>query len=236
MKGIKNRTVALIYRLFSAILILFALLLAIGVFEGKIQYRLFIYFTFQSNIWCLIFFVFLIIETIKDIKTKGNTGYSTVSPLIRGEVLLCIILTHIVYHFILAPRKFKMNPNFRSSKVYQFQNFLVHYITPLLTVLDYLLFNVKNSFGLIHPFAWLLLPCAYVVDVFVVAQHITVIPTKTSKYPYFFFDVDLIGIEKVVKYNIALGIGLIAFAYLIVFIDWVLGIEFKSKNNKTKTN
>lgn len=236
MQGIKSRKIALIYRIFSAVVIFFSLLLEFGVFEDKIQYRLFIYFTFQSNIWCLIFFIFLIYETISDLRTKGKTGYSTVSPLVRGEVLLSITLTHLVYHFMLKPRSFKMTQNSRNPTIYMIQNILVHYITPYLTIFDYLLFCEKNTFGLLHPFAWLLLPVAYIIDVFVVAQYITVIPTKKSRYPYFFFDVDLIGIKKVIKYNVCLGIGLIVFAYLIVLIDWLLGVDFKSSKNKQKSN
>lgn len=230
MLVIKNRTFALIFRIFSAAIILFGILLSSGILVGRMQYRLLIYFTFQSNIWCLIFFVFLIIKTIKDIKNKGKAGLSNVSPLIRGEVMLSIILTHLIYHYLLAPRKFKMNPNFRSSTVYHTQDILVHYITPLLTVLDYIFFCEKNTFHALHPFFWLSLPFAYLVVVFIVAHFIPVIPTKKSRYPYFFIDVDLIGIQNVIKYLVGMGIGLIAFAYLLVFFDWFVGVNFKSKD------
>lgn len=230
----KNRTVALVYRLLSLAIILFGILLSLGIFEGMIQYRLFIYYTFQSNIWCFLFFLFLIYETANDIKTKGKTGYSTVSPLIRGEVMLSIILTHLVFHFILRPRKFKMNSNNRNPTVYFIQNVFVHYVTPYLTVFDYLFFCEKNSFGLLHPFAWLLLPFAYIIDVFVVAHFITEIPSKKSRYPYFFFDIDLYGIEKVVKYNIGLGIGLIIFAYLIVLFDRSIHFFQRCSHQETK--
>lgn len=232
--GIKSRKIALIYRLFSVIIVSFGLLLSSGILEGKMQYRLFIYFTYQSNIWCLIFFIFLIFETIKDLKKEGKIGFSTVSPLIRGEVMLSIILTHLVYHNLLAPHKFKMNPNFRSSFVYQTQDILVHYITPLLTILDYLLFCGKNSFLSFYPFVWLSLPFVYIIVVFVIAQYIPVIPSKTSRYPYFFLDVDLIGVENVIKYVVGLALGLISFAYVMVIFDYLMNAEIKLKNNKEK--
>lgn len=234
MMGVKSRTIALIYRFFSMVVVMFGLLLSSGILEGKMEYSLFIYFTYQSNIWCLILFAFLIYETIKDIKKKGKIGFSTVSPLIRGEVMLSIILTHLVYHNILAPHKFKMNPNFRSSIVYWLQDILVHYVTPFLTVLDYLLFCKKNSFQLLHPFVWILLPIAYIIVVFIIAQHITAIPSQNSRYPYFFLDVDLLGVKNVMKYIMGITVGFIAFSYLLVLFDWL--INFESIHNVDKEN
>ncbi|KAK8857495.1 hypothetical protein M9Y10_015900 [Tritrichomonas musculus] len=230
MMGIKSRTVALIYRFFSVVVVFFGLLLSSGILEGKMEYNLFIYFTYQSNIWCLIFFVFLIIETLKDLKNKGRIGFSTVSPLIRGEVMISIMLTHLVYHNILAPHKFKMNPNFKCSLIYWLQDVLVHYVTPLLTVLDYLLFCKKNSFLSFHPFVWLSLPIIYIIVVFIIAEYIPAIPYKDSRYPYFFLDIDLLGTKNVIKYIVGLTFGLIVFAYMLVFFDWFINFEQKKSN------
>lgn len=141
-----------------------------------------------------------------------------------------------LYITILAPHKFKMNPNFRSSFVYQAQDILVHYITPLLTIPDYLLFCGKNSFLSFYPFAWLSLLFVYLIVVFVISQYIPVIPSKTSRYPCFFLDVDLIGDENVIKYVGGLALGLISFAYIMVIFDYLMNAEIKLKNNKEKTD
>ncbi|OHS94971.1 hypothetical protein TRFO_38833 [Tritrichomonas foetus] len=237
---VENRAVALAYRSLSMVIVLVGVLLSLGLFQGRIYFRLLIYFTTQSNIWCFIFFVFLTVQTFKDLKKNGIKGQSNISPLIRGQVTMAIIATHVIYHFILAPHRRKTLGPAGFPFAYQLQNYFVHYITPFLTVFDYIVFSEKNIFNIVLPFTWLVLPYIYLAVAMTVAEYIPSIPGKTSRYPYFFIDVDAYGVKKVIKNIIGLSVAILVLAYVIVLFDKLsikdCKLTFRKKKESGKKN
>ena len=100
---IKNRGVALVYRLLAFIVGSIALIYDFGLFNGEFKRANLLYFTIISNLFCIVFFGCLVVKTVADIRNDGLYGSTTFLTHIRGEILISILLTMSVYHFILIP-------------------------------------------------------------------------------------------------------------------------------------
>ena len=100
---IKNRFIALFYRVIFFLIGIITLIYDFGFFNGIFKKTNLLYFTILSNLFCSLTFFGLIIKTILDIKKYGVRGSSSISPHIKGGVMLYILLTMSVYHFILIP-------------------------------------------------------------------------------------------------------------------------------------
>jgi len=75
-------------------------------------------------------------------------GASTLLPGLKYALMMMITITVVVYHFVLAPMVFRMNLNY---EVYSLPDILIHYFTPLMFILDWLLFDEKNQVRRIDP-------------------------------------------------------------------------------------
>lgn len=120
-------------------------------------------------------------------------------PALRHEILwfsmaMGIFLTFLIYHFVLLPGWRKKDPDCWKP----IDNLLVHYITPLLTVANWLVFAPKGSLNGLTCLWWLVLPVAYLVFAMLRAQ-LGNIPGEDKRYPYFFMNPDRIGWKKTVR-------------------------------------
>ena len=131
--------------------------LILNLFNTPYPSRLMAYFTMQSNLLCL--FVFIFFPLIK--KNHKNLYYSG-----KGAITIAILLTAIVYLIALMPNKFSMytTNNYNLSKA--FGNLLVHVISPILVIFDYILFDEKGYLKLYYPWIWLIIPILYVCFVY----------------------------------------------------------------------
>lgn len=214
---VKNRLIALAYRVSALILGFVAIVYDFGIFNGEFKTVNLLYFTIISNLFCLGLFLALSILTIKDILKYGIHGTSSVSPHIKGEILISILLTMSVYHFILIPYALKLNP-YQTLKV---TDVILHYCIPVLTLFDWLLFDEKRAFKWYDPIIWTIGPYLYVVLVFIqsgfdIADRVN---AHINNYIYAFLDINLLGEVNVFFNIISLTIVFILVGYLIYGID-----------------
>lgn len=214
---IKNRLVSAIYRVCAFCLGFFAIIYDFGIFDGKFKAINLVYFTIISNLFCVGLFLALSICTIKDIFKKGKNGTTSVSPHIKGEILISILLTMTVYHFILIPYALRMNP-YQSLK---FSDIILHYCVPTLTLFDWLLFDEKKGFKWYDPLLWVIGPYIYVIFVFI--QSGFEIAARTSahigNYIYAFLDVGLLGNGAVIMNIFSLTVAFVLVGYVIYGVD-----------------
>ncbi len=215
--NINNRLIALIYRLAAFCLGFFSIMYDFGIFSGKIKAINFLYFTILSNICCVGLFLSLIIVTIKDILKQGIHGCSTISHHIKGEIMISIILTMTVYHFILVPYALKQNP-YQSFKVI---DIILHYLMPTLTIFDWLLFDQKRQFKWFDPLIWIIGPYLYVIFVFIQSRFdiSARIEANIGRYVYAFLDVNLLGNVNVFLNILSLTVAFVIVGYIIYGID-----------------
>jgi hypothetical protein len=127
-------------------------------------------------------------------------------PVVQLSVTLCIMVTFLVFHFMLA-KLIKLPP---------LRNRLVHYIVPLLTQAEWLLFSNKTGLGLSSALWWMVLPLVYVVFTCLRAAAGGNILYTNSPWPYPFIDMGKLGFGRWLR-NILLmmvGFGLLGVVYV----------------------
>lgn len=221
---IRNRIIALIYRVIAFCLGAITLVYDFGLFNGIFKISNLLYFTIISNLFCVGLFLALIIRTADDIKNDGICGSSSISPHFKGGVLMCILLTMSVYHFVLIPYALKLNP-YQSLKM---ADVIFHYVMPFFTLFDWILFDEKGKFKWYDPIVWTVFPYFYAIFIFVQSKFDIVgrINSHMNRYIYAFLDVRLLGVR-----DVAINIFCLTDAFVLVgyFIYGVDRIQLESK-------
>lgn len=227
--SIRNRGIALVYRMSALILGFCAIVYDFGIFNGEFKIINLFYFTIISNLFCLGLFLALVIKTFKEILKCGIHGTTSISPHMKGEILISILLTMCVYHFILIPYGLKINP-YQSMKI---TDIIFHYCIPILTLFDWLLFDEKKSFKWYDPILWTIGPYLYIIFVFIQSKFTIAdrINAHMNDYIYAFLDVELLGDSAVILNIVSLTIVFILVGYLIYGIDRIKIVE--EKNSET---
>lgn len=168
------------------------------------------YFTIQSNI--LVAFVYLVLLLKKE-ETK-------LMIIIKRQTTVAIILTGLVYNFILKPYlgDFDYTPN-------TLPDLLVHSITPLLVFVDYLVFPSRIKVKIFEPLYSLIFPLIYwLFTIFYRLLGGNYNGTDyQSDYPYFFLDFPEYG----VGYFFIVLIFIVMIIYFLYLIDLFIYKRYK---------
>lgn len=179
------------------------------------------YYTVLSNLFVLLLFIF-VVYYYNIAQHKETAFYS----ILKGGATVAILLTFIVYHFVLRPVLVSSESTYSP---YSISDLLVHYIVPLMTFIDYALFDTKGQYKKTFIKFWMIFPFAYVLYVYLYGILGGRFPTfeEESVFPYFFLDYETYG------YSVLLFISAIALFYLFLsaslyFIDQYIA---KKKTN-----
>ncbi|RKT86508.1 hypothetical protein SAMN05421805_106161 [Saccharopolyspora antimicrobica] len=153
-----------------------------------------VYFTIQSNVLVSVVFAWASWATVR--------GTGQPPAWLKGGTTLYITITGLVYNLVLADAPFQMG-----AGTSDFSDQLVHVITPVAAVVDWLLFDEHRRFRWAAAVAWLVYPVGYLV--FALGRG-TLLGTG---YPYPFIDVDVIGYD-----GLALNLLIYGGAF------WLLGL------------
>ncbi len=167
------------------------------------------YFTIQSNIllvMALIFFLF-----------AGHQN--RVTAIVRGGVIIYILITGLVFHFLLVPGL----PEYFADGL-SFRHHITHTIAPIGFILDWLLFDIKGMMRNSDLKYWIIYPLLY----WIVTISYGII---RGLYPYFFMDVGAIGFAAVITWFFALTAFIIILSFLVVRLDNMS--IFKPKNGES---
>jgi len=178
-----------------------------------------IYFTIQSNLACFIFYLFIVLLMITKKLKKNNLYYIS-----KGMVTMAITVTMVVYQTLLAP-----NGDMIAYENHLLECNFVHLYTPILIILDYLIFGEKGNIKKEYPFIWSLSLIAYQLFDF-----IYVILggrfANGAKYPYPYMNTEIYGIIGVFINCLIIFIFFVGYGYIVQNIDNF--ISKKKDNNK----
>ncbi len=155
----KNAICSVIIKLLLVCSALSGLVMCFGTTSGFMSGKsLLLYFTNQSNIWiCIVAFVLAIIQ-ILNLK-KGKYNLNKKAALIQEIFTVSITLTGVIYCFVLVPAFLAAGGGFNPFSPTQM---LLHVVTPVLAIVDFVLFTrgvefkYKQSFlATIPPFYYL---------------------------------------------------------------------------------
>jgi hypothetical protein len=215
---IKNRIFALAFRVIMLTGCGVALTISLGITQGQFDWVALNYYTNLSNLICFIFFLFLTGKTIIELKRDGANGTTTLMPHLKGAFVMMIAITLLVFHFMLSGAiTLPADP----WSQFNIANTLLHYVTPILVILDWFLFDKKNTYRWSEPLLWLASPLAYLGFFMIRAEIVGNMPGRQTRYPYPFLDVDVLGWSSVVLLIAIMSAAFIAIGYLFFLIDKV---------------
>jgi hypothetical protein len=173
--------------------------------------RVLSYFTIQANV--LVALVFALSAW------RAWTARHPLPPLITGGVLYYALIACLVYHVLLVnePGPFSMTgpPTTWSALT----NPVLHTVTPLAALLDWLLLTRPAPLGLRHATRWLLYPLAYLI--FSLTRGALLPPAAEGRYLYPFLDVAHLGYKSTLANALLLGLAFFALALLLIVLDHV---------------
>ena len=201
--------------LFSYRFLLF-ILSVIGVYLQLTKhggFGMMLYYTILSNMLVMFFMGDMVWRMIRGRSTQTQ-GYLRM----KGAVTMSIMITCVIYHFMLAPLA-------TPEKFYRLENFLCHYIVPLMFFFDTLVIDKAKQYRKLDPFLWSLIPLAYML--FALLNGLVLkwpIPgAKDSPFAYFFINVNKFGWNKVLVNVLVISAGYIAVGYLLFLLKKFIG-------------
>ncbi len=217
---IKNRTVQLIFQSFYCAFGFIGIIASLGVFEDIYNLRsdFYVHFTNLSNYLCIGIVLAELIHTAK----KKEDSYVATTPFLKFVGVLAILLTFLVFNFLLAGR-----PDRDPQDNWRVASICFHVILPIMYVLDWIVFYEHKKVKWFYPLMSVVFPVLYVAFVYVRAAIVGFNPQVPYLYPYFFLNIDNLGIAGVTKWIVVLFIGFIALGYIFLCVDKII----KSKTN-----
>lgn len=216
--AINARPIALTYRVIALGVILTGIVRHSDILTGQPSWTTLLFYTMLSNLLCLAWMLILVVRTTRDLRHRGRSGTSTPSARLSGAVMMAITVTMLIYLIVLVPARFADG----DADIFSLTDNLIHIITPVLMIVDWLLFVPKGAFRWIDPVLWTLLPYTYLVWAFVYGS-LGGEFTPGQRYPYPFMDVDALGVLGVAQWVVALTVALIVVGLIFVSIDRALG-------------
>lgn len=204
---INNRIISLV---FKTILIFLS---SVVIYEYMLYWHnnMLAYFTILSNILVFIVFIIIWLLTLKDvIVNKQYEGKNEYMLIGKCTTTIAIIVTFLVYAFVLA--------DYSSKDNYDIHNLLEHYILPIMVIVDFFLFDKKGKIKWYHPIIWIGCIIIYIPYIFIRA---TIISNKIGyiKYPYFFLDLDKLGVSGVALWCLGLFVFFSLLGYGLFLFD-----------------
>ena len=209
---IKNRTAQIIYQSFYCAIGLIGIIASLGIFDDVLNPRwdFYVHFTNLSNYLCIGVMLAELIQTAK----KKVDSYVDAAPFLKFIGVLAILLTFLVFNFLLAGQLDRdPQANWRIASI------SFHVILPIMYVLDWILFYEHKKVRWFLPLASVVFPVLYVAFVYIRAAIVNFNPEVPYLYPYFFLNLDTQGVAGVAKWVLILFAGFIALGYIFYGID-----------------
>ena len=189
-----------------------------GFVQGKVRRDFFRYYTNLSNLLVVMFYL---IRTVVRIRRSydGFFGKIVFSELWFYSVTMSIFLTFGIFHFVLVPQFKKApsdSPEFRMLR--SFSNYCVHYVVPLLSLLNWLIFAKKEELSYSWALIWIVIPWIYVIYSMIMGAKGKNFENTTSAYPYDFMDVSRHGALAVARNCVIVTIVFVLSGLLLIFI------------------
>ena len=192
---------------------------SLGIFDDitVIRWDFYVHFTNISNFLCIGVMIASLIQTAK----RKKDGYVTVAPILKFIGVLGILLTFLVFNIMLAGAEGREpQANWRIVSI------LFHVILPLLYIADWFLFRERGKCRWYYPLVPICFPLGYAVFLLIQAVILKfdssiLIPTTTTPliYPYFFVNLDKLGVSGVLMWIGILAAAFAAVGYIFVGLD-----------------
>lgn len=204
---IQNKLAASLYKLVLGLISLCGFWMTLALF-GATAWRLF-------STWTLLIgaVYFCVSALLLALSRKRDAG-DTPCAMLEGMLIVAFTIQTI------ATISCVINDDYLPG-LSGFAAILTYYILPVLTLLDWCLFNKKGQWRAIDPFYWLSLPLAYAAMIIVTAN---MLPSSTTLlYPIAFLDYNTNGLWEMLSWLALLGLLTLIFGYILILLDAFMG-------------
>lgn len=168
-----------------------------------------LYYTVLSNLLVTIFTLYLL-------KVMSRVGENWQRPSLlrlKGGVTMSIMITCVIYHFLLAPI---------ATNFYTLENFLCHYIVPIWFLADTLFFDKQGQYKIWDPAVWTILPFLYMMFALFngLVLKLNIPNAKDNPFPYFFLNVNK-GWNVVFKWCLIIFVAYMVAGFIFYFIKQI---------------
>lgn len=184
--------------------------IAVGGSDFSGSDSIFLYFTTQSNLWiALISLVFL----VADIFTGGRRRLPRWLYALKFMFTISILLTFVVFFALLAPLM-------SASYLFSMGNLLLHLITPMLALADFVLcdYGYRTSRG--HILLGAVMPLLYMMEAYVLGF---LGVSYSGRYvPYYFMDYKRLGWFAIGDDSIGVAFWVGGITLILLLMSWGL--------------
>ena len=217
---IKSKPIGILWKTVIVACAFIGVGLQIGVFRGEFHTTTLRYFTNLSNLLCMLYFS---IDVVYLLLRRGNDGSKSWCFPLKGVAMMGVTVTWLVAYFMLGD--FDMGASMRVSIR------LVHFVVPIMTILDWLLFDEKGRMSIASPLLWASFPLLY----FAIVMLLAALSSGTPFYPYPFMNVSTQGLLRVLITVALMTAFFIALGYAFFFVDSVLS-KWKRRADRAKSD
>ena len=166
-----------------------------------------LYYTVLSNLLVMIFTGYLLWK----MRREGDHWQSSSLLRLKGGITMSIMITCVIYHFMLAPL---------TKDFYRLENFLCHYIVPLWFLVDTIIFDKSRQYKWFDPIVWTVLPLLYMgfatLNGFVLKMDVP--NAKDSPFTYFFLNANKYGWGFVFRWAAIIFVAYMVSGYLFYLV------------------
>jgi hypothetical protein len=205
---------SIVYKLIAALLVAYGI--AINLVGSSNILELMSYFTMISNLMVVVVLLLSALTLFKLIKIDEQLFRK-----IKGATIVATILMMLVYNFILIPY---MRVNIPTYQIYSIKDIFIHFLSPIIIMADYLLFDEKGLFDYRDAFSfmyYLLIYFVYLITYELLGGRFIVSGVETI-YPYFFLNIEEQGIWLTLLIILMIGLVFTSFGLVLVWVDQIL--------------
>ena len=206
---VRSRTASIVWKACIVASGIVGLAMTSGLLDGTFDLRFLCMFTNLSNIAVAVYFICALVALSHD---KDLVTYAHIPKMV---VTMGITLTFLIAHFMLSGM-------LTWGGTLHVDMLLLHYVVPIMTILDWVLFDEKGLMGRKEPLIWTVEPLVYLaaVEVLVNVFGISVGGGMgDSRYPYPFLDATSLNWPTVIGFILAVFVAFIALGSAWVALD-----------------
>lgn len=185
------------------------------------------YFTTIINIFSALFYALFIIELVLRKTPRPWLRF------LKQSLMVYLVTTMLVYSFILIPYIIEEQINYQ---IFSSKDLLIHYVVPISVLVDYVWFEEKGKIKSFYAFAnvWNIIFYVMYLSLYISLGGRFHSGNNLSIYPYFFLNIEQIGLIPVVLICLSILIVVVFVGWVIYMIDQLISIPLKLSQAKRK--
>lgn len=213
----KNRKLSILWKILLLAFGLWGLLDGAGIFAGQYRKNFPHMFTNISNIAAWLYFICALVRQAGK-RGSGNSESGRVfAPTFKYTVTVSLLVTMLIGHFMV------FDAMFQNGQIV-WHLVVLHYIVPVMALLDWLLFDEKGRMPVWGPLSWVSLALAYLVFTMIAVGVFGIYmgggtTAELTRYPYVFLDPAIVGAGAVAGFCAAMLAGFIVLGYIMFGVD-----------------